>query len=256
MIGVNRPILLESDTLLGGESMVTKTNKVTPKIFLSAFVLLTTSSLTAAPVSATSNCLPAANGYYAGGIEAWVTAQGNVNLSNPVHSQFTNCTPQPSTNVGTSWNENFGSFVTGTLFLNGSNMGPVVAQAAVSISLLVTSNSGGVETLSTQMTQLDVNLGGGHLIRIDPTTPSTGQTTVTTLPGGVFQINSFFDVFTDLSLDGGLTWNPSSGGNGQGGGALMTLQATPEPGSVALFGAGLVLLLSARHYRIRSIPQR
>src|SRR6185369_6360743 len=41
-----------------------------------------------------------------------------------------------------------------------------------------------------------------------PTLQSTGQTTVRPVAGG-FMISSFFDVFTELSTDNGVTWMPA-----------------------------------------------
>ena len=40
------------------------------------------------------------------------------------------------------------------------------------------------------------------LIREDPAQASVGQTTITDLGGGLYHIDSFFDVFTELSVDG------------------------------------------------------
>jgi hypothetical protein len=46
------------------------------------------------------------------------------------------------------------------------------------------------------------------LIRESPTLASTGKTTIESLAGGQYRIDSFFDVFTDMSVDGGQTWFP------------------------------------------------
>jgi hypothetical protein len=46
------------------------------------------------------------------------------------------------------------------------------------------------------------------IIRESPTLASTGRTTIESLPGGQYRIDSFFDVFTDMSVDGGATWFP------------------------------------------------
>lgn len=74
------------------------------------------------------------------------------------------------------------------------------------------SGTGDDGTFTTQMTQLDMSgLSGGAMIRLDPNAPSTGQTTITDNGNGTFQITSFFDIFTDISLDGGNTWAPSTG---------------------------------------------
>jgi hypothetical protein len=94
----------------------------------------------------------------------------------------------------------------------------------------------------TEISQLDLSGGGlpaGWIIRESPTLASTGQTTVDTLPGGLFRINSFFDVFVELSTDTGQSWIPASG--------PLHLESTPEPGSVVLASlGGLVLIGFAR----------
>jgi hypothetical protein len=88
---------------------------------------------------------------------------------------------------------------------------------------------------------LSMNLSGGSLppgamIRESPTLPSLGQTTVTDIGGGLYQIDSFFDVFTELSLDGGQTWMPSTSGPGH----VVLQPAVPEPTGVVLFALGLL----------------
>ncbi len=62
----------------------------------------------------------------------------------------------------------------------------------------------------TEMLMLEL-VGGtsppGMIIRESPTLPSPGGTRIEDL-GGNFRVDSFFDVFTELSLDGGATWTP------------------------------------------------
>lgn len=74
----------------------------------------------------------------------------------------------------------------------------------------------GSRTFDTEMLQLDLSGSvpglGAFLLRESPTLPSTGNTTITQVGDGPFHINSFFDVFTELSLDGGQTWQPQQGG--------------------------------------------
>jgi len=56
-------------------------------------------------------------------------------------------------------------------------------------------------------------------------------TTVTPLAGGLFQISSYFDIFFELSTDGGLNWAPSTNGP-------THLELVPAPGAAALLGLG------------------
>jgi hypothetical protein len=104
----------------------------------------------------------------------------------------------------------------------------------------------GRETIQTQILALDSS--GGQFppnvdLRCSPTIPSTGTTTFDPLPGGGFHINSFFDIFTELSLDGGETWTPSTGSS------RATLTPLPEPSSVVLLAAGTAIVLIARWRR-------
>ena len=100
-------------------------------------------------------------------------------------------------------------------------------------------------TFQTEM--LSLNLQGTvpglgtFMIRESPTLQSTGQVSIVQLPGGMYQIDSFFDVFTELSTDGGATWMP--GTEVRGGPAYaghVTLEGVPEPSSLTLLATGLI----------------
>jgi hypothetical protein len=67
-------------------------------------------------------------------------------------------------------------------------------------------------------------------IRESPTLPSIGQTTIQP-SGGEYWIDSFFDVFTELSINGG-PWMPSDGST--------HVDLVPEPASGALLVMGLL----------------
>src|SRR5207247_1134427 len=65
----------------------------------------------------------------------------------------------------------------------------------------------------TEMLRLDISGGTlpvGVMIRESPTRASTGKTTVRPIEGG-YMIGSFFDVFPEISVDGGQTWTPAQG---------------------------------------------
>jgi hypothetical protein len=135
----------------------------------------------------------------------------------------------------------FNSVVSGNLSINGVNQGNVSGNAAVTVQVTLNSINGNVFNFGTRMTQLDIHGLGGNpnvWVRIDPNTPSNGQTTETVLGGGLFQISSFFDVFTDLSLDGGVTWSPSPTNASR----VTLVESTPEPVSVLFAGLGLAAI--------------
>jgi|GEM_PF-2464194 len=77
-------------------------------------------------------------------------------------------------------------------------------------------DSAGIQYFQTEMIQLSLqggSLPNGLIIRESPlpADSSTGSMRMRMVPGG-FQIDSFFDVFTDLSLDGGSSWLPDDNG--------------------------------------------
>jgi hypothetical protein len=104
----------------------------------------------------------------------------------------------------------------------------------------------GTDTFDTEMLSMGLIGGGPFMIRESPTRASLGRTSVVP-DGGGYRIDSFFDIFTELSVDGGQTWAPSTPPN-----SPLHVQ-TPEPSTVALLvagGAGL-LLWSGRALRRR-----
>ena len=94
----------------------------------------------------------------------------------------------------------------------------------------------------TELTSLDLtgdfpsqNGPVPYIIRESPTLASIGQHTVEPQSDGSFLVSSFFDVFTELSLDGGQSFAPASG--------PLHLELTgfvPEPASIVLAMVGLI----------------
>jgi hypothetical protein len=77
----------------------------------------------------------------------------------------------------------------------------------------VRSGEPGFTFYDTEMLQLDitgVSLPPGMMIRESPTKASTGKTAISPAAGGGFIIDSFFDVFTELSMDNGNSWQAST----------------------------------------------
>ncbi|MCB7130372.1 MAG: PEP-CTERM sorting domain-containing protein [Candidatus Brocadiales bacterium] len=115
--------------------------------------------------------------------------------------------------------------------------------------LTKTSNGAATGSWDTEMVSMSLtgDVGGIPIeIRATPATlPSPGETKLTDLGGGEFQIDSFFDVFTEISVDGG-PWQPQANP-----GTVVTTLITPEPTSMALMVIGLLALALSRRKRWR-----
>ncbi len=112
--------------------------------------------------------------------------------------------------------------------------GPVIVETQ-----LKTGNTTG--TFDTEI--VSMNLSGNTplgfiMVRQDPYRPSTGQTTIADIGSGMYEIDSFFDIFTELSVSGGADWIPCDGPT------RMTL--VPEPATLSLLVLGGLAMLRKR----------
>ena len=175
-----------------------------------------------AGVDTQTNCIPPVSSVpggpeYLGQFHATYPNGANVyDLTQPQHSMFNNC-DTPPTQAGATTVHSFGSRIQGKLAVNGGP--PVSIDAPAQVTVRMTKSSGAdasTGTYQTEMLQLDIQGGTlppGVMIRESPTLQSTGQTTIAHNGAG-FHIDSFFDIFTELSTDGGASWIPSSSGPG------------------------------------------
>jgi hypothetical protein len=115
--------------------------------------------------------------------------------------------------------------------------GPVGATGPVTTVVFnkLGQTTGTFDTEMLAMTMTGTSPLGPFMIRESPTLRSTGQTSIQALPGGNFRIDSFFDVFTELSIDGGATWMPDNTGP-------VRVELVPEPGTMTLLGLGAAVL--------------
>ncbi|HEV3410181.1 MAG TPA: hypothetical protein VG095_07795, partial [Chthoniobacterales bacterium] len=95
----------------------------------------------------------------------------------------------------------------------GNTFSLVTATARLHVKLFWSSQEAdGTRVYDTEMLQLDVaggNLPAGWMIRESPTLASKGRVAVSPGPDDTYRIASFFDVFTELSVDGGQNFNPA-----------------------------------------------
>jgi hypothetical protein len=150
----------------------------------------------------------------------------------------------PPQNVSDITTHSFNSTLTGNIIVNGGSPNPFSASAQTSVFVQKVSGPNGspLGIFQTEMLQLNINgLPGGAMIRESPTLPSLGQTDISDVGGGFYRIDSFFDVFTELSLDGGQTWIPSTGS-----GHVQLAGRVPEPGTMGMLTFGLLLVTARR----------
>ena len=159
----------------------------------------------------------------------------DVHLNNLVHNNFTGVVRTP---IGGDEDETFNSSLYGLIDVPSSGIYGVGAVISGPVSVLVKNyTSGQTGTFQTEIVSMSLsgNIGGiAVAIRESPTLSSTGQTTISDLGGGLYHIDSFFDVFTELSVNGG-AFLPASTGSER-----MTL--VPEPTTIALLGLGAIVL--------------
>lgn len=133
-----------------------------------------------------------------------------------------------------STTHSFGSTVNMRVSMDfGSTFNLFSAPAFVTVRVDSTGDVGNTRFFNTEMLQLDIsggNLPPGVMIRESPTLASTGQTTIEQLSllghGPQYGITSFFEIFTELSVDGGINWMPAENGP-----YSVYAQQTPDSGS-------------------------
>ena len=180
-------------------------------IALAAALLLPPAAARASYIGS-SPALPPLDGVYLtpAGVHATYNGPGlQIVLEDIRHHGFSNVVSTP---IGANTHETFDSIVDGNVSVNSGPLVPITLAGGVEVMLF--NYPGPLGTFATEMLALNltgVTPLGPIMIRESPTLPSLGQTTVQDIGGGLFRIDSFFDVFTELSIDGGQTWMPSQG---------------------------------------------
>ena len=150
--------------------------------------------------------------------------------------------------MGNDEKETFIADLTATASVDPDGSGPLLPTTGLAVLL-----SGPTETivserlLSTagsfqaEIVSMDLigNVGGLSVeLRESAQMVSVGRTDVYDLGGGLYHIDSFFDVFTELSVDGGNSWIASS--------SPCRIDLVPEPASLVLLALGAAAVIRRR----------
>ena len=178
------------------------------------------------------DCNQVVSGY--AGLDLHALFPNGVDFSDPLHSCFQNIQVTIDPQTGDEI-EQFDSIVEGVVD-DGSGPQPVVLTGPVKT---VVRGKGGATTGSwqTEILSMDLsgNVGGVDIdIRESPGRRSPGETRIDDIGGGEFQVDSFFDVFTELSVDGGPFWPQTN--------EAERMNLVPEPAELLLLLTGLPLL--------------
>src|SRR5262249_55923997 len=156
------------------------------------------------PIPASTPLLPPRNDVYITPALYHQLYQAGIIIKDIRHSFFTHSQPPPE--PGQSQIHQFGSQIDLQVSTDGGNTFRSVRTAA-DVQVRVDGLGGG--TFDTEMVQLNPQPlppgsgGPALLIRESPTLPSRGGTQIDQAPDGSFRIGSFFDIFTEISTDGG-----------------------------------------------------
>ena len=193
--------------------LMKKFTSVSARVLLLAAIALpgTTAMASAPQVFSTDNNLPPLAGAYVSPAQWHVAYAQGIIIRGVQHDRFTQNLPVPP--AATTQTHAFGSALSFEISTdNGLNYNPATGPANVSVVVThTTDDPDGTSHYDTEMTALNLTATVGastFLVRESPTLPSKGKTTMKAVPGG-FMVSSFFDIFTELSTDGGQTWLPA-----------------------------------------------
>ena len=141
-------------------------------------------------------------------------AERSIVLQDTLHRPLTEPAPV-ITNVGPDEHQSFQSLLLTNVVVTPLFSEPVQVEFAGWVQTIAQGKAG--HTVGS----FDAEIVSMHLqgeipgvesseIRESITLASGGHTDITDIGGGLYRIESFFDVFTELSVDGGVTWMPST----------------------------------------------
>jgi hypothetical protein len=210
-----------------------------PRILVAASIAIGAMAFAARSANAQAclpeDCLPPANSAYSGSANHHFAGIGvTADFSNLSLHGFSSCSGVPASVPNTSTTSSFTATMDYSFSLNGG--APTIGQSPANATIRVTFNHLLAPTrfFDTEMLQLDIaGLPFAAMVRESPVLASSGQTMIQDQGGGMFKIDSFFDVFFELSIDGGATWIPESSGPGH---LSLTGPGCPTPNRRTTWG--------------------
>ncbi len=129
------------------------------------------------------------------------------------HSQLNNSIVPPALGAGATY-QSVGTRLDAEVSQDGgATWQPFFAFGNTVASIQHVSNAGSTRSFDTEMLALSMtggSLPAGVMLRESPTRASLGKHTLRPSARGGFEVSSFFDVFLDLTVDGGATWSPAA----------------------------------------------
>jgi hypothetical protein len=130
------------------------------------------------------------------------------------HGGFTSAAAPPATLGGTATSDYFATFqgelVLAPPLVAATETHPLAVQVHMVELITLADAQGDTRTLDTELATFELGgptAPGGAMVRESPTLASTGRTTITAVSGGQYRIESYYDVWLEISTDGGATWD-------------------------------------------------
>jgi hypothetical protein len=112
--------------------------------------------------------------------------------------------PNPPAGSGVTVNSFFDIFT--EISPDGADWDSAGGTGSISVTPTLRSIAGGVQTWGSTVNSMTAT-AGSVMFRESPTLSSAGTNTYKPVEGG-YVMNSFFDIYTELSIDGGMSWQP------------------------------------------------
>jgi hypothetical protein len=143
-----------------------------------------------------------------------IAGQGTIYIRNIIHFNFPIPIPPPPPTNPVAIYTDPSSQVSLQMSVDQETWYPAMASGPLSVMISNTTPAGSsMSTFDTEITQMSLAgtglFGQQFMLRQSTSLPSTGRHTIRPDPRG-YRVSSFFDVFTELSTDGGVTWIPAN----------------------------------------------